>query len=229
MCMRRSKLSCILTLLMILLLIVALTGCGEKKESEPTIDNEQDVKEDAGIPADQLIAKGMATDGFSYEYVLTLPDGQKFTHKMWVKGGNMRSEMETPVGEEPVLSIVNIKEKMVYIYQAEMKQAIAMPLDESEVDTTSPKDFISDSDPSSMIYMKHDTFDGKKCLVYETRNEGGHGKIWISEEYGMPLRVESQVGSDKIVAEFLNFKIGEIDDSLFNLPEGTLIMDFGAF
>ncbi len=227
--MRRSKLNGILALLLIFLLTTVLTGCGGKKEADPAIDQKQEATEEAGVPADQLIAKGMATDGFSYEYILTLPDGQIITHKMWVKEGSMRSEMESPFGEETMLSIVNTKDKMVYVYQAETKQAFAMPIDESEIDTTSPKDFIRDADPADMIYMKREIYDGKECLVYETRHEGGHGKIWIWEEAGMPLRVESQSGNDKLVVEFLNFKIGNIDDSLFELPEGTEIIDFGSF
>ncbi|MBK5261421.1 MAG: hypothetical protein JJE17_02460 [Peptostreptococcaceae bacterium] len=45
----------------------------------------------------------------------------------------------------------------------------------------------------------------------------------------MPLKVESQSGQDKIVAEFLNFEIGNVDDSVFQLPEGTKIIDMGAY
>ena len=49
----------------------------------------------------------MSVEGFSYDYVLTMPNGEEITHKMWVKGNNMRLEMENPVGGEPILSIMN--------------------------------------------------------------------------------------------------------------------------
>jgi len=146
-----------------------------------------------------------------------------------VKAGNMRSEMENPAGGEPILSIVNTQENAVYVYQPEMNQAIVMPMEDSDVDTTSPKDYLGESNPDNMIYSSKETFDGKECLVYETEYEGGKQKIWIWEKYGMPLRVETVSGQDKIIAEFLNFEIGNVDDSVFQLPEGTKIIDMSSF
>jgi len=171
----------------------------------------------------------MNTDGFSYDYVITMPNGEKYTHKMWVKSGNMRSEMENPAGGEPILAIVNRDEAMVYVYQPEVNYALQMPIDQSDVDTTSPKDFLSGSDTESMVFMSRETFDNKECLVYETDYEGGKSKMWIWEEAGMPLRVETTSGADTILVEFLNFKIGDIDDSLFLLPEGAQIMDMSSY
>jgi len=203
-----------------------LTGCGGK--TQKAADNGQPASKADPVPAEQLISKGKNVDGFSYDYVLTMPDGTKMTHKVWVESGNMRSEMSNPAGGEPTLAIVNMTEKAIYLYQPSMNQATKMPIEQSEVDTTSPKDYLGEAEPSSMLYMTRETFDGKDCLVYETNTDGVKGKMWIWEEYGMPLRVESQSGGDKVVAEFLNFKIGDIDDSLFRLPEGTKITDFSA-
>ncbi len=224
--MLRNKIGHSLLLLLLFFLIVGLVGCsGEKKdETDNGVTAEQATPGNAEIPPEQLIAKGMEVDGFSYEYVLTMPTGEKFVHKMWAKEGNMRSEMENPYSGEPTLSIVNVTEKAVYVYQPAHKQAIAMPLDDSSVDTTSPKDYLGELDSSDMIYMKTETFDGKECRVYETAD----GKIWIWEEHGMPLRIELQSEEGDIIVEFLNFKIGDIDDSLFKLPEGTQIMDLGS-
>lgn len=230
-----SKMKGLIAIILAVFMFTSLTACGGKTEtpedlgassSSSTTPPEPQIEE--LIPADQLLEKGMMLDGFSYTYVLTMPDQQKITHKMWVKGGNMRSEMDNPAGGEKILSIINTDEGMLYLYQPEIKQAFKMPIENSEVDVTSPKDYAADSDTDNMVFMKREVFDGKECLVYETSYEGGKGKIWIWEEGGMPLRVETQVGQDLIVAEFLDFTVGNIDDSLFKFPDGTQIMDFGA-
>lgn len=224
-----KKYKCWLALALIGVTGMALVACGANTETAETPDQEAEVNPEITVTAKELIAKGMSEDGFSYEYVLTLPDGTKTTNKMWVKAGNMRSEMENPAGGEPILSIVNTQENSVYVYQPEMNQAIVLSMEDADVDTTSPKDYLGAADPDNMMYSSKEMFDGKECLVYETTYDGGKGKIWIWEEYGMPLRVESVSGQDKVIVEFLNFEIGDVDDSVFQLPQGTEIIDMNSF
>ena len=216
-------------ILFVILLCIALVGCGGAATEESPEDQEEDPSaSEEEVSAEELLAKGMSEEGFSYDYVLTMPNGEKITHKMWVKGGNMRSEMDNPAGGEPILSIMNKDEGFMYVYHPEVNYAVQMPLDQADMDTTSPQDYISESDADSMLFTKRETFDGKECLVYETDYEGGKGKMWIWEEAGMPLRIETTSGSDTIVVEFLNFTVGNVDDAMFQLPPGAEIMDMGV-
>ncbi len=219
----------LLAILFVILLSIALTGCGgAAPEEDPEAQGDDPAVSEEEVSAEELLAKGMSVEGFSYDYVLTMPGGEKITHTMWVKGGNMRSEMENPAGGEPILSIMNKDEGFVYVYHPEVNYAVQMPLDQADMDTTSPQDYLSDSDADSMLFTTRETFDGKECLVYETDYEGGKGKMWIWEEAGMPLRIETTSGSDTIVVEFLNFTIGNVDDAMFQLPPGAEIMDLGS-
>ncbi len=229
--MKRCKKNRLLIQLFIVLIAIALVGCGGSTTDQvPEDQNENQSESGEAVSAADLFAKGMNVDGFSYDYVVTMPTGEELTHKMWVKDGNMRSEMENPAGGEPTLSIVNMDEGMVYIYQPETNFAMQMPIDESDVDTTSPKDYFSEADSEDgLLFTSRETFDNKECLVYETNYEGGKGKIWIWEEAGMPLRVETTSGTETIVVEFLNFTIGDIDDSMFELPSGVQIMDMSKY
>lgn len=228
--MKRYKKNRLLVQLFILFILITLVGCGSPAPDQSAEDpGEQESEAEEAVSADDLIAKGMSVDGFSYDYVITMPTGEKYTQKMWVKGGNMRSEMENPAGGAPILSIVNMDESMVYVYQPEVNYALQMPIDQSEVDTTSPKDYLNPADTDNMIFTSRETYDNKECLVYETSYEGGKGKIWIWEEGGMPLRVETTSGADTMIVEFLNFSIGNIDDSMFQLPAGTQIMDMSSY
>lgn len=219
----------LLVILVLIMLSIALTGCVGAAPEENAEDQTDDpsASEEDEVSADELLAKGMSVEGFSYDYVLTMPDGDEITHKMWVKEGNMRSEMENPAGGEPILSIINKDEGFVYVYHPEVNYAVQMPLDQADMDTTSPQDYLSGSDPDSMLFTGRETFDGKECLVYGTDYEGGKGKMWIWEEAGMPLRIETTSGSDTVVVGFLNFTIGNVDDAMFQLPPGAEIMEMG--
>ncbi|MBK5261420.1 MAG: hypothetical protein JJE17_02455 [Peptostreptococcaceae bacterium] len=91
----------------------------------------------------------------------------------------MRSEMENLADGEPIFSIINAQEQLIYVYQPEINQAMVMRIGDSNMDVTSPKDYLKESNPDNMLFTSKETFDGKECLVYETDFEGGKGKIWI--------------------------------------------------
>ncbi len=214
---RRIVVASLLALLSLLLL--SLLGCGK---------SEQPKQQEETVSVDQLIAKGKTIEGYSYDYVLTMPDGEKITHKMWVKPGKMRSEMTNPADGQNMISIINISDNSAYLYQPQLNQATKIPLDQSEEDTTSAGDYLGEADPAGMMFLKREVFDGKDCLVYETNIDGSTGKMWIWEDAGMPLRVETQSGEDRVVVEFLNFSIDDIDDSIFEIPQGTTIVDMSS-
>lgn len=209
--------------LLMVLMVIALVGCGGTAPNQEA----QEPGNEEGVPAADLIVKGMSVDGFSYDYVITTPDGEKLTHKMWVKGGNLRSEMENPMGGEPILTIINADEGLMYVYNPETKYAIQTPMQQSDIQ--SPKDYLSETDSEGMVFISREIYDKKDCLVYETNEDGMKGKMWIWEEGGMPLRVESTKDGETVVAEFLNFNIGDVDNSMFSLPAGAQIMDMSNY
>ncbi|NLB18936.1 MAG: hypothetical protein GX825_09475 [Syntrophomonadaceae bacterium] len=51
--------------------------------------------------------------------------------------------------------------------------------------------------------------------------------MWIWKDYGLPLKVETIVEGESLVIEYKNINIGEIDDSMFELPAGIEVMDLG--
>lgn len=220
-------------LIALLSLIVILGGCagGGDRESEsgepPEQEEESASDSETPVPsAEELIAKGLgSSEGYSYDYVVTMPDGSTLAHKMWVKEKKMRSEMENPQGGDPILSIVDLDKQIVYMMQPQMNQAIALSLENSDTEYTSPKDYLADADEQNMVFVRKDEFEGKKCLVYEMPVEGGKGEMWIWEEGSMPLKVVTTVDGETVTAEFRNFSMGDLEDSLFEIPEGVQVMD----
>ena len=220
-------------LIALLSLIVILGGCAgggdsESESGEPPEQEEESASEpETPVPsAEELIANGLgSSEGYSYDYVVTMPDGSTLAHKMWVKEKKMRSEMENPQGGDPILSIVDLDKQIVYMMQPQMNQAIALSLENSDTEYTPPKDYLADADDQNMIFVRKDDFEGKKCLVYEMPVEGGQGEMWIWEEGSMPLKVVTTVDGETVTAEFRNFTMGDLEDSLFEIPAGVQVMD----
>ena len=219
----------------VILVIASLVGCGGSAEpgAQPSPGEEPDTPEPAPaepeeVPAAELIAKGQSLDGYHYRYVMTLPDDTSFTHKVWVKSGKMRSEMENPVTGEETVAVVNITSNEVYLYQPKENMAFKMSLEQSELDTVTPLDYLEQYNPPDMVYMNRETFDGKHCIVYESRIGDTLGRIWIWEDHGVPLKVEMASGQDVVRAEFLDFQIGDLDENLFRLPPGVQIIELGG-
>ena len=205
------------------------SGCGSKEEKEKDNDTVQvqqsaDTPEPAVLSADQLAAKGKAVDGFTYDYVMTLPDGSKLNQKVWVEAGKMRIEIKDPSNNNTMVSIANFAAGEVYFYQPEIKQAMKMPIESSEIDTTSPKDYLEEFAPANTQFIKKDLVDGKQCSVYEMKIDKETSTIWIWEDFGLPLRAEIQQDGGKLIVEFLNLKLGDIDDAMFTLPKDTEIV-----
>ncbi|WP_145091145.1 hypothetical protein [Sporomusa sp. KB1] len=76
------------------------------------------------------------------------------------------------------------------------------------------------------------TYDGVKCKVLLTQDEGegkSQTKLWVREDYGIPLRVEvtEANGSKNMVMEYKNLKVGAQPAAAFQLPEGVEVMDMG--
>ncbi len=205
------------------------SGCGGKmdKGKDPNAAQVQQppvVSEPAVPSADQLVAKGIAADGFTYDYVMTLPDGSNLKQKVWVEAGKMRIEIKSPGSNDTMVAITNLSAGEAFFYQPELKQAMKMPIENSEIDTTSPKDYLEEFAPANTTFIKKDLLDGKQCLVYEMKINGETSTVWIWEEFGLPLRTEMQQDGGKLTVEFKNLELGDIDDAMFTLPKDTVIV-----
>lgn len=212
-------------LLIALLMVVLVTGCGggTKETGKKTGPSNTETSVDAA----DLLAKGHNLSGLSYDSVITADGMDPVTTKVWVKKGNMRVEIDIPENGGKMISIVNSSEGVVYSYGSDQEMATKMALAQSEVDTTSPQDYSESMKPESMKYIKTETLDGKECVVYEVSDQDFTGKAWFWKDYGIPLRIEATSEGESMVMEYKNVQVTELDDSLFQLPAGVEVMDLG--
>ncbi|MEN6349470.1 MAG: DUF4412 domain-containing protein [Syntrophomonas sp.] len=221
-----------ITFVLLLFAITALVaGCGQKS-SETSAPAPKEAAQSSSssddTSAQSLITKGMEVKNLSYDCDVSEPEGQKLTVKAWIKGKKMRTEMPNPEGGGNMISIIDSDQGIVYIYQPEQKTATKMGISMSQQDNApSPQETMESLNAEKMKYTGKETIDGKTCLVYEFQDQNNEtSKIWLWEDYGIPLKIESIMDGKKSVLEYRNVKTDEIPDSMFELPADTTIMEF---
>ena len=165
-----------------------------------------------------------------YEMNVTGMDSENTISRMYLKGSKMRAESEV-MGQTFVMIH---GEDALYILDDSTKTAMKMPLGENvegEQDTFTMDDFTNDVDETDMTYVGKEMLNGVSCHVGESTKleEGYHVKMWLHEEYGFPMKMESynKDGSEAFVMEVTDFKVGDLSDALFEVPEDYEIVDMG--
>ena len=219
----KKNLLLLFTALIIVVFSLSLVGCGgAKKEADiqPTA-NQQSTKE--GSITD-LIAKGKKVEGMSYDFVMTAKD-HSMNGKTWVQGKKVKTE--TVIEGQKMISIFDGDN--FYSYNSEQNQALKITPDKSK-QTETPMDYTEDLDskPDKIKILETTVYDGVKCKVVMIMTADGKDqmKMWLREDYGTPIRVETtEPDGSKMVMEYKNLKFGPQPPETFKLPDGIEITD----
>lgn len=230
--------------ILILISMLLLWGCnGDEKTVDPqgeepatsvespgSTETEKEQPAEEGLSDEELadlFEKGKELDEFYYEMKVSGLGDEDGVTKMYMKEGLMRIESEI-LGKSFMMIY---SEDAFYTLDPESRTAIKISLgDEAseEREVITMDDIIKNFDDEHMTYVGKETVNGISCHVVESkeRNSENQVKIWLHEEYGMPMRVESTTGSGKIhVMEVTDFNTDPLSEDLFKLPEGYKIID----
>ncbi len=208
----------ILVTVAIMAVSLVLAGCGGSQDAAkaPPAPKEESVAD--------LFAKGKNVPGMTYDYVMSAKE-MKMEGKMAVAGKKARTEMTSQ--NQKLVSIVDGDANVTYSYIPEQKTAMKMTFDPSKAAKT-PDSFTQAADALKYkIVETTTTYEGVKCkvLLMQDADKKTETKIWVREDYGLPMRVEVSVDGDKMVIEYKNLKVGPVPPETFKLPEGTRIVD----
>ncbi len=205
------------------------TPGAQEPESEEPEQEEEESEEKEGLNEEELadlFAKGKELDEFYYEMKVSGLGEDDGLTRMYMKEGLMRIESEV-MGQSFMMIY---SEDAFYTLDPQSKTAIKMPIgDEGNEDreVVTMDDFAENLDDENMNYVGKETVNGISCLVVETKeqNSDNQVKMWLHEEYGIPMKIETS-GSDNVhVMEVTDFKTDSLSDDLFKLPEGYQIID----
>lgn len=232
---------------LMVMVMAALAGCSAKEDPEVPVETppetqsepeenspeEEEPEEDTLTKEElkDLFGKGKGLTELYYEMKVSGMGQENNLSRMYLKGGKMRAESEV-MGQTFVMIH---GEDALYILDASSKTAMKMPLGEDvegDQDVFSMEDFTGDVDDTSMTYVGKETLNGVPCRVVESKNlqEGYEVKMWLHEEYGFPMKMESkkQDGTEAFRMEVTEFQIGDVSDDLFEVPEDYEIVDMGS-
>jgi len=233
--MRLTRRYLALLLVLLLLCVGALSGCGGKEESAaqneatsaPTETETQTLPDDNEIVSG-LIGKGQLVKEMAYDYVI-VGGGASSESKVWLKDQKMKME---GTFNGPKMTFIFDKSKKEFItYTSGQNSAIKMTLSEyNGPDTTTPVDYVSGLVESKYTIGGTETVNGMECKVLTFTSEGSTVKEWISTEYGIVVKAQYEAGGEMTTMEFKNLQIGTgaVPAGTFDLPSGMEVVDING-
>jgi outer membrane lipoprotein-sorting protein len=173
----------------------------------------------------EILARGADVPPVKYDQVFTTPGNPTVTWKVWVEG--RRSRVEMSAEGQTMIHLVDFDAMTMYMYNPAENVAIEMDLSGFEELATEVSEDILNYNPT---IIGTETLDGKVCLVVAytyTDSQGVEVKIkqWLWKEHGFPIRMETTREGQTSIMEMKNIEFGDIDDSMFELPDGVTIME----
>lgn len=173
-----------------------------------------------------LMSKGEKVAGFSYDYVMEQTiDGNKvkMTGKVFSSGQKTRNE--SAIDGQKMIVITDGEAKVMYNYNPGQNSAMKISFDGNKGANT-PAKFDGKTDAAKVKILGTDTYDGIKCKILSIEGERGEAtKMWVREDYGLPVKIETVMPNGKMTMEHKNMKIGPQPAELFKLPSGVEITD----
>ena len=234
------------TLICLVVMLVLITGCGgnnsgggtpapQESGNEPQANSDEPSSADSsGVPAEadeaafpsvsEILAKSKTAEneGMYFEYDIDMETGA-MEGKTWVKGNMIKNEIT--MEDQIIISIINMDQDEAYTYMPAENIAIKTDIDLSSLDGFHrPTEYTDELSPDQYEILETTVYDGRKCWIIISTNDQVEMKMWVSEEYGIPLRIEAEVEGFKTVIEYKNIQIGSVGNDVFTLPPDVEIM-----
>ena len=220
----------LLFILICLLGLMLVTGCGKKEEAppapEPVVAPEAETPpaaEPAGTTLADLLAKGKAVEGMTYDMTMTAP-AVTMTGHYWVQGKNMK--MDITVAGQQAINIINADKGLAYVYMPGQEMAMKMPINSMDGNGgKTPLENMNQIDPANYVLGEEVDLNGVPCRLVTNSAGGVDVKMWVSVELGIPMKVESTSNGQTTTMEYSNVKVGPVPAETFELPEGTKLIE----
>ena len=170
-----------------------------------------------------ILSKAQDIDSLKYELIIDAPE-DVITANFWQKKEKVK--MAIDFDGQKIINLVNIKNNSGYSYFPSHNLAIKIGADEvQETLEGSIKNhalFVLDYDP---IIVASEIFDNKECIVIEYATNRERVKMWIWEEYGLPVQIKIETLQGVFTTKVNNIELIDIPDEIFELPDGTEITE----
>ena len=207
----------------IALLVFSLSGCSGTDKADTSPSNSPAKQETAA----DLLAKGNNLPGLTYDYTVKTKEGSGMEGKVWVSGKNMKTE--AAMENQKIITFLDGDTNVLYNYMPSQSMIMKIPFDPEKA-VKSPEQYSKEADAAKAKILETVTYDGIHCKVVliEEKEEQQQIKMWVREDYGIPVKVEvTQAGVLQMTAEYKNITVGPVPPEAFTLPQGIPVTDMG--
>ncbi len=217
-----------------LFLVLAFSGCTEEKSTE---SNGQTKLSDNGteqtgnqneLPKEEtiqeILQKGKNIESVEYDLVMYMNGNEVPTStKVYDKGTKYRTEIDFPTGKQ--ITIFDGQNSYKYNSDSDTYQKLSTAGEGAILFDDALGQALNDS---SINEIGKETINGTETRVLEfnfsnTNVKEGKTKLWVSEETGIPIKIEFETSSGTFTMEFKNHKLNNVSDALFEVPEEKII------
>ena len=229
--MKRLALALLLILVMVSLVAA---GCGEEEESAPTgtatpaptaAPTVTEAPASTATPTptattteplDERLSNllGLTADIESVRFNVTLetPVAPPVDTTIWIKGNKMRTDATMP-GLGETISIIDFDAQTMSTVMG--GQTITVDIAMAPQSPIATAQSLADYAPT---IVDTETIDEKVCTVVEYTMEGVTAKMWLWEEHGFPVKIETTTAEGTVTIQYTDIDFSPIDDSMFELP-----------
>lgn len=215
------------------ILVLALTavsllaaGCGEEEESAPTgtatpaptaVPTATPTPTATTTePLDERLSNllGLTADIESVRFSVTLetPVGPPVDTTIWIKGNKMRTDATLP-GLGETISIIDFDAQTMSTVMG--GQTLTVDIAMAPQSPITAAQSLADYAPT---IVGTETIDEKVCTVVEYTMEEVTAKMWLWEEHGFPVKIETTTAEGTVTIQYTDIDFSSIDDSIFELP-----------
>lgn len=213
------------------LLVVALLAAAGCSQSGQAQQKDSANKESVSVQGSgnakaktlaEIVAQGKNHPGVYCEYVVRPDQGSVLKGKLWIAAGNLRSE-SVESGQSTAIFIRNSGKGYNYMFTSGDQKAIKVS-DAHPAEDINPVETLQDVSENTQPLGK-EVKDGKNCVVIKYEEDEVVNRVWIWEDFGVPIRMESTYNKSTTVMEYNNYKFEAIPEAMFELPQGMNVMD----
>jgi outer membrane lipoprotein-sorting protein len=172
----------------------------------------------SGNSLTDILGKLTGVSSVKYDMVITAPGTGTSTSTVYFKKDKMRMEMSE--GGQNMVLLMDMTARVMYNYMPDQNMAYQMTWNPTTQSAADEAQSIMQYNPTAIGI---ETIDGKVCTVVQYTVEGQTAKMWLWQEHGMPIRVETTSPQGNIIMEYKNIQFIDIPDSTFVLPDGVQI------
>ena len=213
-------------LVIALLVVPFVVGCGNKQQSEsvppePPQPGEMSAeKPNAAGEGANTLGDLMKKQGKLSSYIVSMDTGTaKMSYAMKMANGKpVAMKMDTGQGG---WMIIRLDKKIHYMYSPATKSVMSMPMTGVSPGTASKGPVPSAEAMKALVGQKvtSEKVDGVDCLKVTSAN--GADTYWVEKKYGLPVQLKN---GDKTM-KFKYKQINSVPDSTFEVPAGTKIQE----